>query len=384
MNDKFCCFILSTGDYISVLIPDIENIYSGKIKIRTFSHAIDLEAELEANPDSQPEICIIDIAGITGEVTPLINKINNLLTHSIILIVGKANDLITIQQQNQNQPGYYFLAKPFSGEELILSINASMSNLVSLKKLANFEIFDRKIEEKVNESLQKLIDANMAKDQFLSIISHDIKSPLHTILGVTEILLTNWNNLEEKEKIEFITDINNTADETHNLLMNLLDWSKIQKEKLKVIISEVHVKELVDKTLYTSHNHACLKRIEVKNEIGDSIKVQTDKNMMATVFRNLISNAVQYTQPGGKINISAFETNDGCTFCVADNGSGIEKTQILDYFAKGNTKQIHANTNVFKGFGLIICKDFVEKTGGEIWLETKKGEGSKFFFTVPN
>ena len=185
MNDKFFCFMLGTDDYLSVLLPDIENIYSGKIKIRTFTQATDMVAELEANPDSQPEICIIDIAGIAGEVTPLINKISNLLTQSIILIVGKSNDLIAVQQQNQNQPRYYFLVKPFSTEELILSINTSMSNLVSLKKLANFEIFDRRIEEKVNEGLQKLIDANMAKDQFLSIISHDMKSPIHTILGVT-------------------------------------------------------------------------------------------------------------------------------------------------------------------------------------------------------
>jgi signal transduction histidine kinase len=258
-----------------------------------------------------------------------------------------------------------------------------MSNLISLRKQTNFEIIDRKIEEKVNESLQKLIDANMAKDQFLSIISHDLKSPIHTILGVTEILLTDWENLTEFEKIEFITDINKTAGETHSLLVNLLEWSKIQKEKLKVTITEVNVKELVDITLNTTNNHANLKGIEVKNEICETIKVNTDKNMMATVFRNLISNAVQYTQPGGKINISALETNDECTFCVADNGSGIEKTQILDYFVKGNTKKINGNAHVFKGFGLLICKDFVEKTGGKIWLETKKGEGSKFFFTVP-
>jgi signal transduction histidine kinase len=342
-----------------------------------------LIAELAANRENTPEICLFETASIPDETITFVSKIRNLSPGSVLLVIGEATDLLFIQQQNQSQPGFYYLAKPFSTEELNLAINTSLSFSASLKKLVDCANNDHKIEERVNESLQKLIDANMAKDQFLSIISHDLKSPIHTILGVTEILLNEEGNLTEKDKIEFISDINKTAGETHTLLINLLEWSKIQKEKLKVTITEVNVKELVDFTLNTSHNHASLKGIEVKNEICDDIKVRTDKNMMATVFRNLISNAVQYTQPGGNINISAFETNDGCTFCVADNGSGVEKIQILDYFQKGNTKKINGNAHVFKGLGLLICKDFVEKTGGEIWLETVKGKGSKFYFTVP-
>ncbi|MCA1759926.1 MAG: HAMP domain-containing histidine kinase, partial [Bacteroidales bacterium] len=139
----------------------------------------------------------------------------------------------------------------------------------------------------------------------------------------------------------------------------------------------------VDNTLKVAESNALVKGIKIQNKIDNNIKVHTDENMIATVFRNLISNAVKSTQSGGNINITAKEEKNFCIFCVADNGSGIDKPEILDLFNKGSQKKINENTCAFKGFGLIICKEFVEKNGGEIWLETQKGEGSKFYFTVP-
>ena len=383
MNNKFLYCISHKNDVLSKHLFHFQATSNHNLTVRLFSVPSEMFIELETGFEGQPDIFVLDMETITDDVLQLIDKFRSLCKSAAILVVGDIKNLMKMQEQNQNLHGFYYLPKPFTADELMLAVAASLSGSGSLKKLSESEILDRKIEEKVNDSLQKLIDANMAKDQFLSIISHDLKSPIHTILGITEILMNDWDNLAESDKTDFIADINKTAGETHTLLVNLLEWSKIQKEKLKVTITEVKVKELVDTTLHTSHKHASLKGIEVRNEIGEDVMMLTDKNMIATVFRNLISNAVQYTQPGGNIHISALETNDGCTFCVADNGSGVEKTQILDYFMKGNTKKISGNAHVFKGLGLLICKDFVEKTGGEIWLETKKGEGSKFFFTVP-
>lgn len=113
------------------------------------------------------------------------------------------------------------------------------------------------------------------------------------------------------------------------------------------------------------------------------MKISADQNMIASVLRNLISNAVKYTPAGGYVKISAQEHNNVCVLCVADNGIGIDKPHLLEAFKQGNAKDLKVNTKSFKGMGLILCKDFVEKNGGEIWLETKKNVGSKFYFTVP-
>lgn len=237
--------------------------------------------------------------------------------------------------------------------------------------------------DKLEERIHKLMDANMAKDSFMSIIAHDLKSPFFSLLGISEILLNEWENLNDETKLDLIGDLHKTSDDTYKLLVTLLDWSKLQKEKLEVCVQEVNICNLVNSTLKTTKNNAAVKGIKIENKINTELKVKTDRNMIATVFRNLISNAVQYIQPGGKINISASEGKDFYTFCIEDNGGGIDKPHILELFKPGNTKKLNGNTSAFKGLGLIISKDFVEKNGGQIWLETQKETGSKFFFTLP-
>lgn len=159
---------------------------------------------------------------------------------------------------------------------------------------------------------------------------------------------------------------------------------EIAKEKLEVCVQEVNVRNLIDSTLKVTEKTASARGLIVENAVACEIVVNTDKNMIATVFRNLISNAVQYVPPGGKIEISAVKGDDYYTFCIEDNGAGIDQPHILELFKQSNRKRLNGNASAFKGLGLIICKDFVEKNGGQIWLETKKGNGCKFYFTIPN
>ena len=260
----------------------------------------------------------------------------------------------------------------------------SGQNKYSGSKVGKDLSLDEKVEEKVIERFHKLIDANLAKDSFISIIAHDLKSPFFALLGISEILLNEWETISEQTKIELISDLHKTSDDTHKLLVTLLDWTKLQKEKLEVFIQEVNICNLVNTSLKITENNATVKGIKVKNKIKVDLKLKTDMNMIATVFRNLISNAVQYTQPGGTISISAEEGKDFGTFCIEDNGSGIDKPHILELFKQGSQKKLNGNLSAFKGLGLIISKDFVEKNGGQIWLETQKGKGCRFYFTLPN
>lgn len=379
----FICFSQKNST-LDNLMYDLYEIASSSKFINAFNTADDFILSIQTKLQKEIfPIVIIEFDESVQLAQQLISKIRMLKKDLFILSLGSPTTLKSIKNANPDDFAIQYLVNPYSKDALEFAVH-SVQLLTQVAKRIEFqEKNEKEIEEKVNESLQKLIDSNMAKDQFLSIIAHDLKSPFQALIGVADILMNDWDNMNDEHKLEFIGDIRRTSSDTHKLLSNLLEWAKVQKEKLRISIAEVNVRELVDCTMRISNNHARVKNIKVINDISSHLKIQTDENMMATVFRNLISNAVQYTQPGGNINITAFETHDGCTFCVADNGEGIEKSHILEYFKKGSRKKLNGNSSAFKGLGLLICKDFVEKNGGEIWLETEKGQGSKFFFTVP-
>lgn len=375
-NNKHVLFNLKFG---------IIQIFGDSMPVDTFTNEnllIDFIAS-EKGKNNHNEIVIVNVDDLSNPDN-LIHQIISISPETAILVTGKTNILLKIQHENKHNSQFHYLLEPFNQESFELAIRQLQASQKNLLRLISLENNDIRIEEKVNESLQKLIDANMAKDQFLSIIAHDLKSPFQVLQGVSEILLEDWEGLDENSKLEMIGDIRKTSNETFKLLCNLLEWTKGQKEKLKRTIKEVNVRELVESAVRISQNHANVKGINLENEISTDLKVNTDEQMIATVFRNLISNAVQYVQPGGKINISALKEGECTTFCIADNGQGIEKAHIIEFFSKESHKKMKENASAFKGLGLLICKDFVEKNGGKIWLETQKGEGSKFFFTLPN
>ncbi len=377
------------NENLSYLIYEVHNYFGAVINQSIFREESSLLASLRNQnySNQKSHLIIIDIDNSNVETIGFINSINKYSPDAVKLITAEKNHLDVIQRSTEKNDSILFLNKPFDSDEIKLSLEKARQIFSQIKaedKTVVTELsFEENVQEKVNQKLQILIDANLAKDSFLSIIAHDLKSPFVALQGISEILLNDWDSLSEKTKLELIGDLHKTSEDTYKMLETLLEWSKLQKEKLEVNIKEVSIHQVVASTLRVSENNASVKGIKITNKIDNNIKVHTDENMIATVFRNLISNAVQYTQPGGKINITAKEEKDFCTFCIADNGSGIDKPHILEFFNRSNRKKLNGNASAFKGLGLIICKDFVEKNGGQIWLETKKGFGSKFFFTVP-
>jgi signal transduction histidine kinase len=388
MNKPAVVCFAQLKDDLDILLHELHNYFGINVNYSGFQLKDALIDSLKLNNSNQePKLFVININNSSFETIRFISNINQQCPTAIKLVIAENHDLLQIRKFIVNNRTLQFLSKPWTANELTIALklaSQAYSNLKPvIKKTRHTLSFNEKVEEKVNERLQKLIDANLAKDSFLSIIAHDLKSPFNALLGISEILLENWKNLTDRDKLELIGDIHKTSDDTYKLLESLLDWAKSQKEKLEVTVNEVRIHNVVDNTIRVAENNALVKGIAVKNKIDDKLKVNTDENMIATVFRNLISNAVNNTQPGGSIDISAKEDKDFCTFCISDNGSGIDKPHILDLFNKGSKKKINGNAKAFKGLGLILCKDFVEKNGGEIWLETQKGQGSKFYFTVP-
>jgi signal transduction histidine kinase len=389
MNKPIIVCFSQSNDNLKNLTDELYNYYGSTVDQSSFHVKESLIHSIQTNilPRQETKLFIIDANDSNTETIRFIESINKFCPTAIKLIIAENQHIYQIRKFVACNRTFQFLRSPWTVNELIIALKSVSQNYSNLKpafkKTRRDLSFNEKVEEKVNERLQKLIDSNRAKDSLLSLIAHDLKNPFNALVGISEILINDWHTLSEEIKLELIGDLYKTSDETYKLLVNLLEWSKLQKEKLEVTINEVRVHNLVDSTLKVAESNASVKGIKIENKIDDNITVHTDENMIATVFRNLISNAVQYTQPGGNINITAKEEKDFCTFCISDNGSGIDKPHILDIFNKGSKKKINGNAKAFKGLGLILCKDFVEKNGGEIWLETQQGEGSKFYFTLP-
>lgn len=336
-----------------------------------------------------PDLIFFHINDDSPSNFELIKTLNQKLPYIAKLIISDIQTLLSLQNQFSNDEYLQFLIHPFSDDEFDLALNSieRQRHLAqkALKK-SNYKLLLQKVEEEVNSRFHKLVEANVAKDKILSIISHDLKSPFLGLIGLSDILLFEWKNLDDSDKIGLVSDIKKTSEETLKLLEDLLEWSKCQKEKLEISIEEIKIHNLVNSSIKVNEIRAIPKGIKLHNNINNDLKINADEHMIATVFRNLISNAVKFTRPGGDIQITAKENKDSYTFCVADNGIGVDKPQIIEMFNNDNViNDTSKNRKVDRnGLGLLLCKDFVERSGGKIWLETQKGVGSKFYFTLPS
>jgi PAS domain S-box-containing protein len=247
------------------------------------------------------------------------------------------------------------------------------------------DITDRKIiEEQLKEYAGELKELNATKDKFFSIIAHDLKGPFNAILGFSELLSESYDDFDEDEKKKFIHNIKIASDSTFKLLENLLDWSRLQTGKINP------VPEMIDLSLLTVENISVLKsmadskHIKLYSSIQYNTRVYADANMVRTVIRNLVSNAIKFTPPGGEVRIVAIENNQMVEFCVADNGVGIsnDRKNVLFHIEEKISTQGTAN-ETGTGLGLLLCKEMIERQGGHIWVESEEGKGSRFYFNLP-
>ncbi len=318
----------------------------------------------------------------------LLKEIHKLSPGSLkILLTGQAS-VEGISNAINNAKLYRYIAKPWDKNDLVLTVKEAIKSFFQELKIRkqNKEllVLNASLEEKVKIRTQELTKANASKDKFFSIIAHDLKSPFTAILGLTDIMIANWEEMEENEKLEFIKDLNDTSKSTFNLLQNLLDWSRAQTGKLDISPGEFSPAKMVNEILKMQKSGTETKSIVIQNIINKEITCYADKNMISTVFRNLISNAIKFTKAGGSIEISANSDSGFYRFCVADNGIGIAEEEINKLF--NITEKIsHSGTadEQGTGLGLILCKEFIEKNQGEIFVTSEINKGSKFYFTLP-
>jgi ligand-binding sensor domain-containing protein/signal transduction histidine kinase len=300
---------------------------------------------------------------------------------------------------------------------IILIVKRRERNLLDAKKKLEASVVERTAEIELQK--EKLEELNATKDKFFSILAHDLKNPFTNLYSMSELIAGNYDTLEEEEKIKILQSINKSADLIYNLLGNLLTWSKSQRGLIEYNPAIFNLREVVRVNINLHKVPAEAKGVILKSDLKEDIQAYGDREMINTVLRNLINNAVKFTDQGGTVEVivskqeeskqvaggqvasnqdvnqrdvskkyvTAQDTSKQYKFIevqVKDQGVGISAENLQKLFhidVKFKSKGTKGETGT--GLGLILCKEFVEKNDGKIWAESKEGEGSSFFFTIP-
>lgn len=229
-----------------------------------------------------------------------------------------------------------------------------------------------------------LLEMNASKDTFFSIISHDLRSPFNSMLGLSDLLMNQVEELDRSEVVEYAQIIHSSAQKAFKLLQNLLDWARSQSGKITFQPEDFHLQSIVVDVIDTLADVCKDKQISVKYSFMIDDHIYADKNMIESIIRNLLTNAIKFTKRGGEINITVSGSVDETIVAVQDNGIGIAHEKIDRLFLINERTSTEGTENEQgTGLGLKLCKEFVDKHGGEIRVESTVGVGSIFTFTIP-
>jgi len=229
-----------------------------------------------------------------------------------------------------------------------------------------------------------LSELNVTKDKFFKILAHDLKNPFNTILGYSEILAEDFNEMQDVEKIRLIKEINSSSYKLHTLLENILKWADSQSGTLQGMPAKLIIKDIVDDVIHLFENVAHDKNLTVTNLIPAETKILADENMVQFIFRNLINNAIKYSSRDGQIEFGITDDENGrTTIYVKDSGIGIKKEDQGKIF---KLEKFHTTSGTENekgsGLGLILVKELVEKNEGKIWFESKENGGTVFYVSL--
>jgi len=247
------------------------------------------------------------------------------------------------------------------------------------------DITERKnAEQALKSSEARLAELNATKDKLFSIIGHDLRGPFNSIIGFSN-LLTNQVQQKDYEGVErYARIIRDSSYRAMDLLTNLLEWSRAQSGKIEFNPEYIEMVTVINEVTDLLDDSAKQKSIAISQHLPHNLPVFADKDMVLTILRNLISNGIKFTNPGGEIMVRADQQDDRMMVSVADSGVGISEEDIDTLFRIENSRStLGTHKEKGTGLGLLLCKEFVEMHGGQIWAESMEGAGSTFYFTIP-
>jgi len=237
----------------------------------------------------------------------------------------------------------------------------------------------------LEQEKQQLKLANQEKDKFFSIIAHDLRSPFNFFLGSTQLLQEEYDQLSDESIRQLISGLHLSAQKQFELLENLLEWARMKQGQIVVKTEEINLNRMVNNVIQSLADSAMQKNIEISTSYPSQLSLMGDPRMLEAVLRNLLSNAVKFTPEGGKILIDVAPGNDhSLRFSVSDNGMGMSKDMLPHLFRlDAHTHRPGTRGEPGSGLGLHLCKEFVEKHGGQLRADSTEGVGSTFHFTIP-
>jgi signal transduction histidine kinase len=241
------------------------------------------------------------------------------------------------------------------------------------------------LEVKLKTQFAELQKVNSEKDKFFSIIAHDLRSPFNGFLGLTQLMAEQLPTMTMEDIHLIAVSMQNSATNLFRLLENLLEWSRMEQGMIPFKPEEIQLRESADKSIAIVLENAHAKDIEIEISIASGIVVYADSNILQTIIRNIVSNAVKFTPKGGKIKVNAFTNGENrVQVSITDSGIGMKPDMLANLFKLDvPTGRPGTEGEASTGLGLILCKEFVEKHGCKLWAESEVGKGSTFSFTVP-
>lgn len=255
----------------------------------------------------------------------------------------------------------------------------NMQRELSKKNAYILDLLNKK--EEMNIELEAL---NATKDRLFSIIGHDLRAPLSDIISSINLIATNKFIYEELKEENFFIKLKDSAANTMLLLENLLEWSKSERGELSFFPTVFILQESIQTVINLLKGVAANKRINIVEEINNITYVYADKRMIEVILRNILSNAIKFTNEDGKVNVEACVYKEFAKITIIDNGIGMSEEKLKTIFDLKTNNVIHGTKGEKgTGFGLVLCKNLIEQNGGSMSIASDIDKGSEFTFTVP-
>ena len=239
--------------------------------------------------------------------------------------------------------------------------------------------------KRIEQDKLKLEDLNSTKDKLFSIIAHDLRSPFNSILGFSDLLTDHVEDFDVAKSKKYLGIINSSAQNTLVLLENLLDWAKSSTGQILLDPQSINISSIITEILEQSRSAAMVKGITLDYQPKeDEVIIYSDADILRTILRNLMTNAIKFTPTGGRVVIESIIRDDQLELSISDTGIGMNNDKLNTLFSiSSNASTLGTSKEKGSGLGLVLCKEFVEKLGGRIKVESEEGKGSRFSFTLP-
>ncbi len=359
---------------ILVVDDNPKNIQIVALILREFKYkiiiAVNGQNAIDLVNRTRPDLILLDVMmpGMDGFEACRIIKMDVKNENIPIIFLTALSEKVNIVKGFE-MGGVDYIVKPFNKDELLTRIKTHLE----LK-------FTR---DKLNKTTSDLIELNRIKDKMFSIIGHDLRSPVGSMKMMIDLILCDPVLVGLKEHKNNFEVLSQTANELYLLLENLLGWAKAQSGNLGFINENIELEMAVKSVFLLHRSSAQNKKLNFEQNIAEGLMVFTDLNMLKTVLRNLISNAIKFSFEGGTIKISAENKNDLIKISVSDTGVGIQKENFPKLFdLKQHITSYGTKNEPGSGLGLNLCADFINNNGGRIWVESEVGAGSTFFIEL--